>query len=71
VEKARDAAVAAGYGESGAHVAANRCLVNPKVGAEIQRLSRSLIHTALPTLIRELIELATDKASHRATGLRR
>jgi hypothetical protein len=45
-----------------AHVAASRCLVNPKVGAEIQRLSRSLIHTALPTLIRELIELATDKS---------
>lgn len=60
--KGTEAALAAGYGETGAHVAANRCLVNPKVGAEIQRLSRSLIHTALPTLIRELIELATDKA---------
>lgn len=59
--KARDAALAAGYGESGAHVAANRCLVSPKVGAEILRLSRSLIHTALPLAIQALVEIVTDK----------
>jgi phage terminase small subunit len=59
--KAREAALEAGYGEAGAHVAANRCLVNHKVGAEIQRLCKAFIHTGLPAAIHRLIAIISDE----------
>lgn len=59
--KGTEAALAAGYAEGSAHVASSRNLVNPRVAAEIVRLSRSLIHAALPVAIQCLVELVTNE----------
>lgn len=63
----RRAAILAGYAAGGASISAHRNLVNPRILAEIKRLSVSNIQAALPVAIRVLIEIASDpKADARA-----
>lgn len=58
--KATEAAIAAGYAEGSAHVAASRLLCRKRVGDYITKLCEQFAHTALPVAIRALIDIAGD-----------
>lgn len=52
--KATEAAIAAGYAAPSARISATKCLCNPRVGHEIERLSRTFIYSGLPAAIHRL-----------------
>lgn len=58
--KATEAALAAGYAEGSAHVAASRLLCRKRVGDYISKLCHQFAHTGLPVAIKALIEIAGD-----------
>lgn len=67
--KARRAAILAGYGAPSAHISAHRNLVNPKVLAEIKRLSLVNIQSALPVAIRTLIDICLHSKDDKARAM--